>query len=277
MAYDARVTTTPMTTTARTHVDLQTAADELGVHYQTAYRWVRSGRLPSQRVDGKYHVDRADLVELKRSRTTPERPPAPSGTRLDRSAERLYRALVDGDEAEARRTVRRLADEGTPMPDLIEQVLVPPLRRIGERWHRGDLSIWVEHRSSAIVERILGDIVPNPRGRRRGTAVVAAISGDLHSLPTTMAAVALRADHWHVHHLGADVPPDQIRECCTDNHVDLAVISVTNSEVTDGAVEVAARLRMAGTPVLIGGPGRSIDDLVRDARTAIIDAAGEQL
>ena len=34
---------------------------------------------------------------------------------------------------------------------------------------------------------------------------------DRHSLPTTMAAVALRADHWHVHHLGADLPPDRSR------------------------------------------------------------------
>lgn len=261
-------TGTTTTSSSANHLDLQSAADVLGVHYQTAYRWVRSGRLASERVDGKYVVDRSDLAELDRTRKAPDRPPPPGSRRLDRAADRLAELLVEGDEPAARRLVRRLVDEGTTMPDLIQQVLVPPLRNIGERWHRGDLSIWVEHRASAIVERILGDVVPNPRGRRRGTAVVGAISGDLHSLPTTMAAVALRADQWHVHHLGADVPPDQLLDCCVENDVDVAVISVTNPALAAGAERAADALLAAGVPTLIGGPGRSLDDLVGDAREA---------
>ena len=261
----------PMTTA--THLDLQAAADELGVHYQTAYRWVRSGRLPARRVAGKYVVDRTDLVELERSRTTPDDPPPPSALRLDRAAERLSTALLDGDDAAARRLVRRLADEGTPMAELIERVVAPPLRDIGERWHRGELPIWVEHRSTGIVERLLADIVPNPRGRRRGTAVVAALGGDLHSLPTAMATVVLRADQWHVHHLGADVPAAELIDCCRENDADLAVVSVTYPDLDAEISEVADRLRSIGTPVLIGGPGRRLDDLVADARTAT--AVGE--
>jgi len=265
-----------MAMTTPTRVDLQTAADELGVHYQTAYRWVRSGRLPSQRVAGKYVVDRTDLNDLERSRAAPQLPAAPSPRRLDRSAARLSELLVEGDEGTARHLVRRLVDEGTPIPELIQSVLAPPLREIGERWHRGELSIWIEHRSSAIVERILGDIVPNPRGRRRGTAVVGAISGDLHSLPTTMAAVSLRSDQWHVHHLGADVPADQMVECCTDNDTDVAVISVTNPELADAAGRAAGLLRRAGTPTILGRPGRGLDDLIREARTATLAAAGHR-
>lgn len=263
-----------MTTTTGDHVDLQTAADELGVHYQTAYRWVRSGRLPSHLVNGKYIVDRSDLAEVDRSRSTPRRPTMPSSIRLDRSAVRLFDALVQGDESAARRLVSRLVDEGAPMIELLQQVLVPPLREIGERWHAGELSIWVEHRSSAIVERILGDVVPNPRGRRRGTAVVAAMSGDFHSLPTTMAAVALRADQWQVHHLGADVPADQIAECGVDSAADLVVISVTNPDIAHEAETVADALRADDIPVLIGAPGRGLDQLVSDARAAVLHGSG---
>jgi MerR family transcriptional regulator, light-induced transcriptional regulator len=35
-------------------IELAEAADRLGVHYQTAYRWVREGRLPAVRVRGRY-------------------------------------------------------------------------------------------------------------------------------------------------------------------------------------------------------------------------------
>jgi excisionase family DNA binding protein len=248
------------------HLDLQAAADELGVHYQTAYRWVRSGRLPAHRVDGRYVVERADLADVSRARTVPEDVPAPSASRLERSAERMGRALLDGDEPTARRLARRLVDEGTPIIDLVQEVIVPPLRGVGEAWHRGELPIWVEHRSSAIVERLLGDLVPNPRGRRRGTAVVGATTGDLHSLPTTMAAVALRADQWHVHHLGADVPVDQFIECCEANGADLAVITVTNPSPGSEPRRAADLVERAGFPVLLGAPGRSLAELVEQAR-----------
>jgi methylmalonyl-CoA mutase cobalamin-binding subunit len=129
------------------------------------------------------------------------------------------------------------------------------------------LTIWVEHRASAIVERLLGELSPNPRGRRRGTVMVAAVTGDLHSLPTSMAAVTLRADNWVVEHLGADMPPDELVRFCVEHDVDVAVLSSTNPDVADLAADTAERIRAAGTPVVLGGPGRSLDDLVESVRS----------
>lgn len=255
-------------------LDLRSAADELGVHYQTAYRWVRSGRLPARRVNGKYVVERSDLADLDRDRSTPQPVTTPSSARLDRSAARLEQLLVDGDEAMARMLVRRLADDGTPVIDLIQHVIVPPLQAIGEAWHRGELSIWVEHRSSAIVERMLGDIVPNPRGRRRGVAVVGAVTGDHHGLPTTMAAAVLRSDQWHVHHLGADVPVTEFVAACSESAADLAVLTVTNATLTDAATSAGEMIRTSGTETLVGAPGRRLDDLVELARDVAVARRG---
>jgi excisionase family DNA binding protein len=78
-------------------LDLQRAADELGVHYQTAYRWVRTGKLPAELVDGRYRVALADISEMTARRSTPKAPPPPSTSRLDRAAERMHSALVSGD------------------------------------------------------------------------------------------------------------------------------------------------------------------------------------
>ena len=250
------------------HLELQAAADELGVHYQTAYRWVRSGRLPSQRVDGRYLVARTDIEAVDAKRKTPTRPTAPSEDRIERQAERMHAALIDGDEATVRKIARRLVDEGTNVVDLIEAGFAPVLRRIGQAWHDGELSIWVEHRASAIVERTLGELSPNPRGRRRGTAMVAAVSGDKHSLPTTMAAVALRSANWNVEHLGAEMPGDELIEFCDTHDIDVAVLSLTTPEVEELALDVATRIREAGTPTIVGGPGRSLGELIDEAREA---------
>lgn len=250
-------------------LELTDAADALGVHYQTVYRWVRSGRLPAQLVDNKYLVFRNDLDKVDASRRTPAAPTAPSRQRIDRQAKRVHQALLDGDEATVRRLARRLVDEGTSVVELIQSVLAPPLRHIGQAWHDGDLPIWIEHRAAAIVERTLGELVPNPRGRRWGTAMVAAVAGDQHSLPTTMAAVALREGNWHVHHLGANMPGGELVRFCVEHDIDLAVISLTNPDLSVPANDIADRIRATGTSTIVGGPGRSLEQLVDEARRTV--------
>jgi excisionase family DNA binding protein len=249
-------------------LDLQAAADELGVHYQTAYRWVRVGRLDARMIGGRYVVERDDLAALDKARRTPTARTAPSAARLDRSADRFHDALVNGDEKTVGKLTRKLVDEGSAMIDVTCGLFVPSLRRIGQAWHDGQLAISTEHRASAIGERVLGEFMPNPRGRRRGTAMVTALSGDRHSLPTTMAAVVLREDNWHVHHLGSDMPADDIVDFCAVHDITLAAITVTMPDTADLANATADRLRAARTPTLVGEPGRTLGDLVEQARHA---------
>ncbi|HYN35000.1 MAG TPA: B12-binding domain-containing protein [Ilumatobacteraceae bacterium] len=247
-------------------LDLRTAADELGVHYQTAYGWVRSGRLKAELIGGRYLVSRDDLDAVRIGRQTPSDPKPPGTQRLARSSDRMHHALLTGDEPAARQLAVTLVNEGTSVAQLIQLVFVPSLVRIGQAWHEGKLTVWVEHRASAIVERILGELAPNPRGRRRGTALVAAVSGDHHSLPTTMAAVTLRDDNWHVEHLGANMPPDELVHFCAEHPVNVAVITSTNPDTADLANEAAETLRAAGIPTIVGAPGRTLDDLIELAR-----------
>lgn len=249
-------------------LDLAEAASELGVHYQTAYRWVRTGRLPAVLVGGRYRVAESELRTLDHDRHVPKTPEPPSRPRRDRAAERMFDLLVDGDETAAVRSAHELAAEGLPLVELVEHVLAPPLRRIGTGWADGELTIWVEHRASAIVERVLGSLAPNPRGRRRGTVVVAAVSGDRHSLATLMATVVLRDDNWHVHHLGADVPPEEIERFCADHDVSVAALSVTGDQVAATVDDVARRLEAIGVPVVVGGGGRTLSDLVGEVGAA---------
>lgn len=248
-------------------IDLRTAADQLGVHYQTAYRWVRSGELPAARVTGRYLLDPGDVAAFAQRRATP----APPRTRRPRSgfgtlSERIHDHLVTGDEAAARRMVDDLVRSGVTFVTVMQEVLAPALRRIGADWHAGRQTIWVEHRAAAIVERIIGDQHPTPRGRRRGTAVVAALSDDRHVLPTAMAAAALREDNWRVHHLGADMPGDEIVRFCEVTPIDLAVLTVTAPEAAAAAEHTAERLRSQGLRALVGHPGRTLDDLLQLAR-----------
>ena len=252
-------------------LDLDDVAAEVGVHYQTVYRWVRAGTLQADVIGGRYRVTRQDLAAFVDARRTPTAPRQPGAARLLRAATAMHTALSAGDELAARDLACALVAEHTSIAELVQQVLVPPLRQIGQDWHDGKVSIWVEHRASAITERILGEVAPRPRGRRRGSVMVAAVSGDRHSLATTMAAVALRDNNWWVHHLGADMPPDELVRFCIEHEIDVAVLTVVNSECADLAESTAARIRQSGTRTVVGGPGRTLDELVEMVHEAALD------
>lgn len=243
-------------------LDLQSAADALGVHYQTAYRWVRNGRLRAETVEGRYCIHRRDVDEFIAARRAPRAPAGPTRKRLDTAAQAMYASLVAGDEGAASNLARVLVADGSPLATVIQQVLVPPLARIGEEWHDGRITVWQEHRAAAITDRLLGDIARRPRGRRRGSVMVAAVEGDRHSVPTNMATVALRDANWNVHHLGADIPGEELTMFCRHNRVDVAVLTVTNPSTAHHAHEVAASIMTSGVPTVVGGPGRTLDELL---------------
>jgi excisionase family DNA binding protein len=57
-------------------VNLKTAARRLGVHYQTAYRWVRSGQLLAVKVGAGYEISDAAVDRFEAQRAALERLPA---------------------------------------------------------------------------------------------------------------------------------------------------------------------------------------------------------
>jgi excisionase family DNA binding protein len=249
-----------------TDLDLASAAERLGVHYQTAYQWVRNGLLPASRVRGRYQIAEGALEDFARRRDEPRPVRVRSEPRWDRAAARLEEHLLGGQEAEARSHVLELRDRGVPVTALIARLFVPALRAIGAGWEAGDVSIATEHRTTAMVDRLIGELFPSPRGRRRGRAVVAALGGDHHSLPTMMAAAALSEDHWHVEHLGSDVPADEVVRFAEEVAADLVVLTVTNPALQEAAAATSRRLEAADVPTLVGGPGRSLDELRAEAR-----------
>lgn len=250
-------------------VDLADAALRLGVHYQTAYRWVREGRLPAVRVRGRYRLATADVDAFARARDEPRDLGPERGRRSwGRLAKRFLDALRAGDERTAAEVVQRLHAQREPLVEVLDRVVVPGLRRVGEAWAEGSMTVADEHRASEIVERVLATVDRRRPGRPRGTAVVAAPVGEHHGLPVAMAAAVLRADGWSVEHLGRDVPLDDLADFCARHRPDLVVLTATLPASRTAALAARDRLAGAGHAVLVGGAGRSLGDLVSLAREA---------
>jgi len=250
-------------------MDLRMAADRLGVHYQTAYRWVREGTLHAVKIGPSYDISEKEIVRFAAHRAKPVPPPATTVVRSwGVQRDRLHKMLAVGDELAARQVVERLRGGGLEMLSLCEDLFTPVLARIGSDWAEGRISVAVEHRAAAICERLIARIAVHPRGRPRGVAVVCTPPGEEHSLPAAMATLCLRADRWQVHHLGTQVPVRDLVTMLQSVKADLLVLSVCNPAL-NGTVDVAARAGVeAGVKVLVGGPNRPLRHLLEQARTS---------
>lgn len=247
---------------------LPEAAELLGVHYQTAYGWVRSGKLPARLVAGGYDIAESDARAFLADRQLGSKP-VPAIQVRDWAAQvaRLYRAIAGGDETQARRAMDRLAGAVT-MTDLCDRIIAPALRQLGEGWQLGGVSIAQEHRATAICERLIMNHSSQPVGRPRGIAIAAAPEGERHAIPALMAAATLRENRWHVHHLGADLPAAEIGALAAQTRARLVVLSTSTKDGADSATRTAELLRteIPGITVLTGRPGDRLADLRRQSR-----------
>jgi excisionase family DNA binding protein len=236
-------------------VTLHEAAERLGVHYMTAYRYVRTGALPAHKAGAVWQVDSADLDAFAR-RDIPKAGGA--GPRARQGyPDRLVARLIVADEAGANELVDSALAGGADLEEIYLELLTPALVTIGERWADGSIHVADEHQASAIVLRLMGRVGPRfaTRGRRRGTIVLGAAPGDRHGLPSSIMGDLLRARRFEVADLGADVPADGFADAAQHRDRLLAVgisATITNDEAVAEAVQ-AVRDAGVAAPVLVGG------------------------
>jgi excisionase family DNA binding protein len=246
-------------------VGLRDAADQLGVHYMTAYRYVRTGRLPAHKEGGEWRVDPSDLARIADDAASPR----PRAERRSVHRGRLERCLIAGDEAGAWDVIDAALVSGASPSEVLTAMVTPSLRSIGERWSDGELSVADEHRASAVAQRLIARLGPRFRGpgRRRGTVVLGATTGDRHSLPTAILSDLLRGRGLDVVDLGADCPASTFVDAVERAAPVCAVgICVTAPEAVGGVAAVVRELRASGVgcPVVVGGGAvRDEDDAAR--------------
>jgi excisionase family DNA binding protein len=234
-------------------ITLQEAADRLGVHYMTAYRYVRTGRLPATREGVQWLVDPADLKRLRAKRV-----PGRSGRVRSEGPVKLAARMVAGDEAGAWAVLEAALGSGLTAAEAHMDLLAPALETIGDQWARGALTVADEHRASVVAHRLIGRLGPQfaRRGRKRGMVVLGMPAGEQHGLPGAILADLLRGAGFEVLDMGANTPPESFTETAVSANRLTAVLIGVTTRGRDASVRATIRaLRTQGVevPVLIGG------------------------
>src|SRR3954452_16515941 len=155
-----------------------------------------------------------DLVEggmapAEAARAVTMQAPAASADGLEPLTAELAGRLDAFDDAGAQAVLDRLlADFSAEV--VVGEVILPTLRRLGERWSEGEVSVAQEHFASTLLR---GRMLALGRGWDRGVgprAVLACPSGELHDLGLIAFGLALRTHGWRITYLGQDTPIDTL-------------------------------------------------------------------
>jgi len=253
-------------------MSLTEVAEELGVHYMTAYRYVRLGMLPARKEGKSWAVERSDFEAFRSESATPtERGNAPW-------EERLLARMLNGDESGAWSVVEAAMASGVSVPDTYERMVIPALSSVGSLWEAGKIGVAEEHVASNIATKIIARLGPRMarRGVRRGTVVIGSTQTELHSIATTIAADLVRHAGFDVIDLGVNLPAESFASAVAraDRPI-AAAISVTSAGQSEGVRETADAIRaVSDVPILAGGRGIS-EDIASSASVERVDTVGD--
>lgn len=244
-------------------LNLKQAAAELGVHYMTAYRYVRTGQLMAEKVGTGWVVAPDVLAAFLAARDAvagvdDPATNAPGATATGGSADwvgRLERALVAGDEPAAWKILGLALASGHSPTTCYLDIIGGALHTIGSPT---DESASTSYVATAVATRLvarLGGQFRRP-GRSRGTVVFGAPVGEAHTLPIAIVADLFRLEGFTCIELGADVPAAVFADAAARADrlvaVGIGVTTATNIDAVHATID-AVRRAVPDAPVLLGG------------------------
>lgn len=197
------------------------------------------------------------LLEATRRDTAAARADRAGGRATDEEGIReLMEAVreLDADRLEAafRRAALHRSAHG-----LIEDVISPLLRRIGEAWERGEIGPAREHLASRVVGRTLSWVLdafhPEPSA---ALAVVATPSGQRHELGALLAGATAAAHGWRISYLGGDLPGGEIAGAARATQARAVLLSLVYPSDDPALADELRSLRgglAEDTAILVGG------------------------
>jgi methanogenic corrinoid protein MtbC1 len=144
--------------------------------------------------------------------------------------ERLLAGLLNYNE-DAAEAVLAHAFALYPIEHVGEQIIAPVLVEIGERWHRGELSITREHyATNYLMQRLAAILRTVPNATAHPLIWVGCAPGELHEIGALLLSIYLRRAGYTVRYLGQNLPVDDLVAEVRLSKPDMVLFSATTIE-----------------------------------------------
>jgi MerR family transcriptional regulator, light-induced transcriptional regulator len=191
-----------------------------------------------------------------------------SATTLEDAAGNLSASLDRLDEQAANSALDRLFSAYT-VETVLQEVVLPYLHRLGERWEAGEVSVAQEHFASNLLRgRLLG--LAQGWGQGQGPrAILACVPGEQHELGLLAFGVALRRRGWRITYLGTDSPIGAVADIARSLAPAVVVLLSINP---DNFLDHAREIEKLANQVLVMIAGRGATrEVARHTQTRVLD------
>ncbi|MBE0602397.1 MAG: dihydropteroate synthase, partial [Deltaproteobacteria bacterium] len=145
-----------------------------------------------------------------------------------------------------------------PATSVINQVLVPAMRRVGELFGRGEMLLPFVLRSAEVMKKAVDRLAPflgKTGGEEKRKVLLATVAGDVHDIGKNLVDIILSNNGYRVINLGIKVPAETIIEKAASLGADVIGLSGLLVKSALAMKESLPQFAAAGlkVPVLLGG------------------------
>lgn len=177
----------------------------------------------------------------------------------ERIFERILHRVPEGaeDDVDAALDARgaRANDEAI---EVLNTVLLPAMKEVGDRFGRGELILPYVLQSAEVMKKSVAHLegyLDQVEGYTKGTVILATVYGDVHDIGKNLVGTIMKNNGYTVHDLGRQVPVTTIIDAALEHGADAIGVSAllvsTSKQMPLLVKELAAR--GLTYPVLIGG------------------------
>jgi DNA-binding transcriptional MerR regulator len=279
---------------------IKAVSQATGVSIETLRAWERRYGVvqPKRDPNGRRSYEPGDVIRLRKLREATERGHPISKLARVTDAELtglLSSAARDGQSAGASRGFAEQmllaaahyrpddADQALsmalallPLPQVVDEVLVPALLEVGERWHSGEFTVAQERIVSNAVRKQVSLVLDTYNRIATGPPIVfATLADERHELGILMCALLAAARGVRCQYLGADMPPGDVAVFADRVGAAAVVLSFVRRESSAAAEAQLAEFlkRLPRTiAVWIGGQGAATIDLAAAGERVVLVA-----
>jgi len=180
-----------------------------------------------------------------------------------RPEEALHEKIVRGDKDGIEDILAVLLDRYPPL-DIVNQILVPAMRHVGELFGKGELLLPFVLQSAEAMKKSVAWLEPHMQkvDQEEGTKVLlATVQGDVHDIGKNLVDILLSNNGYKVFNIGIKVPAETIIAKARELDVDMIGLSGLLVKSAIVMQESMPQYREAGLniPILLGGAALTSD------------------
>lgn len=171
----------------------------------------------------------------------------------------LLQALINFDEESAEYSISE-AFSLYSVEAVGENVFLPVLVEIGERWHRGEIGVTTEHFASNYLRQRLGALTRSLPSHNTGALIwVGCAPGEMHEVGAILVALYLKRAGCRVRYLGQNVPGDDLIEEARRYAPAMILLSAASPQTAQDLISLSARLESLSPQPIIGYGGQAFN------------------